>query len=456
MMNNLKNIIDKIDNLNHKINQLRPLSKEQEAKLIQKLRLDWNYHSCNVEGNTLTYGETKDLLFYGITAKGKPFKDHIEIKGHNEAIKWIYEIIKQNRPLNENFIRELHELIIAPDSYTNVKTAEGIHIKKQILRGEYKQTPNHVQTKTGEIFYFASPEETPAKMNDLIQWFREINNKKETHPLIIASLFHYKFVRIHPFDDGNGRMSRILMNFILMIYGFPPVIIPTDEKSDYITALEYADKEDINKFIEYVGEKLLHSLELLLKVAKGESIEDETDLDKKLLILDKHLESIDDDLSIKKSRTVENQKEVFEICLKPLLEAVFSKLSKFDKYFVEIHHYIDSVDKTFKDLEDLIKQIKERLNSTIFYEISIEYTYSSFIKLGLPYYKFPVVLKIKFDEYDYKIGLFLRKDKELELICHFEKLYHQFLYSDEIQDITKKIEEHILNEIYQKIKEKEK
>jgi Fic family protein len=138
--------------------------------------------------------------------------------------------------------------------------------------------PNHVETSTGEMFYFASPEETPAKMNDLLKWYKDETEQGESHPLILASLFHYRFVRIHPFDDGNGRMSRLLMNLILMKHGYPPVIIETSLKNHYLDALQYADAEDYDKFIIFIGERMLESLEMWLRAAKGEAIEEDEDI----------------------------------------------------------------------------------------------------------------------------------------------------------------------------------
>src|SRR4051812_15645187 len=97
--------VKKAQLLKEEIDSLRPLDKEQEARIMQKSRLDWNYHSNHLEGNSLTFGETKALILHGITAQGKPLKDHFEITGHDEAIKWIDDVLKDNTPLTEHFIR---------------------------------------------------------------------------------------------------------------------------------------------------------------------------------------------------------------------------------------------------------------------------------------------------------------------------------------------------------------
>ena len=154
--------------LKEQLDTLRPIDIEQEKRIMQKFRLDWNYHSNHLEGNSLNYGETKALLLFGITAQGKPLKDHFEITGHNEAIDWVIDMVKGNRSLTENFIRELHQLLLKEPYEVDAITPEGKSTKRKIAVGQYKTMPNHVKTVTGEMFYFATHEETPAKMHDLL------------------------------------------------------------------------------------------------------------------------------------------------------------------------------------------------------------------------------------------------------------------------------------------------
>ena len=170
----------KAENLKTALDNFRPLDKEAEARIMQKFRLDWNYHSNKLEGNSYTYGETKMLLLYGLTAGGKPIKDHEEISGHNEAIETLIEVIKDETPLTEIFIRHLHKLILVKPYWVDAKTIDGKPTPKLIQIGVYKTEPNHVETVTGETFYFAEPIETPAKMQELIEWFNEKKSSNET------------------------------------------------------------------------------------------------------------------------------------------------------------------------------------------------------------------------------------------------------------------------------------
>ena len=116
--------IKKAIELKKELDTLRPINTEQEQRIMQKFRLDWNYHSNHLEGNSLTYGETKALLLFGVTAQGKPLKDTLEITGHNEAINWVIDLVKKDYPLTENFIRELHSLLLK-DSYKESINEEG-------------------------------------------------------------------------------------------------------------------------------------------------------------------------------------------------------------------------------------------------------------------------------------------------------------------------------------------
>src|SRR5690606_29190995 len=223
--------------LKEELDTLLPLSMEMEDSLMQQFRFDWNYHSNSLEGNSLTYIETKALLLHGITTQGKPLKDHLEITGHDEAIKWIEELVKGDYPLTENFIRELHTLLLKSPYEVKAITPDGQPTTRRIAVGQYKTAPNHVKTKTGEIFRFATPEETPAKMHDLIQWYRKKNEEPDINPILLAAEFHYRFIRIHPFDEVNGRTARLLMNFILMIFSYSPAIYTSDVHDNYLSAL---------------------------------------------------------------------------------------------------------------------------------------------------------------------------------------------------------------------------
>ena len=323
--------------LKQELDTLRPLSPEDERRIMQKLRLDWNYHSNHLEGNSLTYGETKALLLFGITAGGKPLRDSLEMTGHNEALKWIEEVIREERPLTENFIRQLHELILKEDYQVNAETSDGKPTKKWVRVGKYKTEPNHVETITGEMFYFATPEETPAKMHDLMEWYRQKAVQGDIQPILLAAEFHYQFIRIHPFDDGNGRTARILMNFILMQFGYPPAIIKTEDKQNYFAVLRQADAGVLEPFVEYIAANVVRSLEIMIQGARGKDIEEPDDLDKELALLEQRFRATKERIQFKRNSEKMNREEsildFFLNSIIPLLEIFFSDCLKFRRFY---------------------------------------------------------------------------------------------------------------------------
>ncbi len=266
-------LIEQIDACKAEIDGLRPLDREQEQRLMQKFRLDWNYHSNAIEGNTLTYGETRAFLLYGVTAQGKPFRDYLDIKGHRDALEYLEQFVQQQHLLTEADLRQLHKVLLVESYEMPAITAEGLPTKRRVEIGRYKSASNSVRTSTGEIHYYASPTETPALMGDLMHWYRNAWEQHELHPLLLAATFHLRFVAIHPFDDGNGRMARLLMNLILMQAGYVPVIININSKGEYLLALEKADVGEIEDFIKLIGENLLRSLQLFLRAAKGQALD---------------------------------------------------------------------------------------------------------------------------------------------------------------------------------------
>ena len=137
-------------------------------------------------------------------------------------------------------------------------------------------------TSTGETYYFTPPDQVKSAMGDLIDWYRSREREGE-HPIIIAATFHYRFVRIHPFDDGNGRMARLLMNMVLIKHGYTVSLIRHEDRDDYLGRLEQADKsEDLTEFIDYIANSCEYSLKLHLRAARGESIESMDDIDREI------------------------------------------------------------------------------------------------------------------------------------------------------------------------------
>ena len=277
------NILETVDRLKDELDALRPLPPEVLAKVEQKLRIESNYHSNAVEGNSLTLGETRSLILHGLTAHGKPIRDHLDIQGHDDAAKAIESAVKEEQGPNEVFIRNLHRALLKEPYEVEAIAPDGTPCKRLISIGDYKTMPNNVRTSTGEIYYFTPPEQVKPEITDLLDWYRDREAAGE-HPVIVAATFHYRFVRIHPFDDGNGRMARLL-NLILIKYGYSVAIVQSDDKPRYLQELERADQsEDLTQFIEFVASRCTYALDLYLRAARGESIDAPEDIDQEIAL----------------------------------------------------------------------------------------------------------------------------------------------------------------------------
>jgi Fic family protein len=262
---------------------VQPLRGEQDDRLWRKLRLEWTFHSNHIEGNTLTYGETELLLLHDRTSGSHTHREYLEMKAHSVAIEHVRHLATdRSRPLTEADIRDLNRIILKEPYWTAASTPDGQPTRKEIHPGEYKTTPNSVRTVTGEMFYYASVEDTPPKMQALVKWVQQELELPTQHPVVTAARLHYDFVRIHPFDDGNGRVARLLMNYMMLRSGYLPIVVPTQDKPAYLTVLQTADAGDLEPLIRYFAKLAEVSFNLGLRAAAGQSIEEPSDIDKEV------------------------------------------------------------------------------------------------------------------------------------------------------------------------------
>lgn len=207
-----------IDDLKAKLDQHRPLSPAIVKNLHEDLILRWTYHSNAIEGNTLTLLETKVVL-EGITVGGKALREHFEAINHRDAILYVEDIIKKNEPFSEWQIRNIHQLILK-----NIDDENAGRYRQQnvLISGATTNPPDYTLLND--------------KMAQFIDWYNTDAHK--LHPLERAAKVHADFVGIHPFIDGNGRTSRLLMNLELLKAGYPPSVITVDNRLAYYEALD--------------------------------------------------------------------------------------------------------------------------------------------------------------------------------------------------------------------------
>lgn len=439
--------LDRVDLLKSNLNELMPINSTYQKRIDEKFRLEFNYNSNHLEGNTLTYGETKLLLIFGDTQGNHQKREFDEMEAHDVAYKIVKEWANDSeRPLTENQIKELNQLILVKPFWKDAVTNEGQHTRRQIKIGNYKEYPNSVILSNGEMFEYASPSETPRLMGELIDWYRD--EEYALHPVTLATMLHYKFVRIHPFDDGNGRIARLLLNYVLLKFGYPPVVIKSADKQNYLRALHIADLGDYSAFINYIAEQLIWSLKLSIKGAKGESVEEQGDWEKQLEVLKKNYNN--DKIVVKQKNSFVTFNDIYQKTIIPFIEIWDNKISKFDDFFDEKIIKIEMItDKgnlsetgnnlnffPMKFFQDAIVKL-----GLIHYELNIYVDFKSLKKSNVSKNFSGGSIEIQFDEYGY----------EIDTLSTYSFIYGQFLSTEQIEEIVDSFGKNLLTEINNQI-----
>jgi len=190
----------------------------------------FSFDSTGIEGNTLTLSETSHLLFEGIVPSTRSLREINEVLNHKRAFDYL---ISYKKDITKDFVLELHRLITTNAIDEELKTQIGKYRRVQVFVG-------------GSIP--PSAEEVPKKMESLFKWYSK--NKKKLHPLILATFFHSEFEKIHPFVDGNGRVGRLLLNFILYKNKLPMINIPKKIRFKYYEALVSSHKNNFKPFVD--------------------------------------------------------------------------------------------------------------------------------------------------------------------------------------------------------------
>lgn len=213
----------RIDKLKSWVDSFRPLPKAVVESMKDFYDVYYTYNSNAIEGNTLSMSETQLVLEYGITVGGKTLSEHLEVIGHKEAIDYVESLFKKSTAITEFEIRNIHNLVCRgtmPDE-----------------AGRYRTTDVRA---SGIEYRYADSFLVPQLMTDFVNWANR--NEGVCHPVEFAAEAHYRFVTIHPFRDGNGRVARLLMNLFLLRAGFPIAVVTNDQRSSYIEALVAAQQ----------------------------------------------------------------------------------------------------------------------------------------------------------------------------------------------------------------------
>lgn len=241
MQTTFKRLFEKRDSLN----KSRPLPDIAVQNIKEALAVEWTYNSNKIEGNTLNLRETQMVLQEGLTVKGKSLKEHFEAKNHETALESLYQMVGAGRELGGKAVLELHAYVLRSieDDFAGRLRTSGVRI-------------------AGANFVPPNARKVPALFDDLFQFVHE--NPLDLNIIELATVFHHRFVWIHPFFDGNGRTVRLAMNLLLMNAGFPPAIILANDRKKYYAGLNKANKGDYAKFILLVAQALERTLNIYI------------------------------------------------------------------------------------------------------------------------------------------------------------------------------------------------
>lgn len=458
----LEETLKKIDELQSKINSHGKLSNDVLNKINYKFRLEWNYHSNAMEGNSLTKEETRSVMIDNVTVDGKPLKDVMEVRGHDGIITDILKIGKGELRLSEKRIKDIHRAIMREDD------------PQQALKiGEWKTNENHLINYKGEKFDFAAPADVPEKMHELLNWlnakYDEIISKKKgvIHPALLALEFHLRYVTIHPFYDGNGRTSRILMNLILIMLGYPPVIVKVSDKGEYGRYLAdiqgYGGNPDL--FYEFMAKLLIKSQELVLTAIEGGDIDEPDDLDKKILLLEKNLSGIDPDNELKEKFSIDLFLKIYDGWITDLLKEIIPTIQKFNKFFTGTQHHISMGFSSTQFVNNIPELIIDQFKSSVESrenqfnseggELYIRAFFGNLIKGGVNTFGCNYEITIKFEHFKYSLLIdeFNNGKGRRQRVFIPERLLHKPLTIEEINALNKLFGETIYQHIEYHLKE---
>lgn len=251
MNENMNVMLKEVDVLKEQLSALRPLPEEALKKIQDALDIEYTYESNRIEGNTLTLQETALVVNEGVTISGKSMREHLEAINHAEAISYIKDIAKQDIEISERTIKEIHALILHGIDRENA--------------GRYRTVPVMI---SGSTHMPPQPYLIEKQMEDFILRFKQME-KEKIHPVLIAAYLHDELVRIHPFIDGNGRTSRLLMNLYLLRHGYVIITLKgsNDAKVNYYKALEKSHTKQLPEdFQKLVVEAEIAALQKYLSI----------------------------------------------------------------------------------------------------------------------------------------------------------------------------------------------
>lgn len=240
-------LLARVNEKMEQLNSMRPIPADALGRLHEEMRLVHTYHSNAIEGNTLTLQETKLVLEEGLTIGGKSLREHIEATNNAKAFDRMEELAKKKCSIDHIIIQEIHEIV----TRGILEDAGRYRTRNVRIAGAVKSPPDW------------------SKIVKLMDELIEKTTENYEHPVEVASFLHHRFVEIHPFSDGNGRVARLLTNLYLISRDYPPVVLKKEDRGKYYKSLRAADAGNLGPFANFIAKAVDENLTLYLSISGG-------------------------------------------------------------------------------------------------------------------------------------------------------------------------------------------
>ena len=308
------------------------------------------------------------------------------LKSHFEAMDFVFDLVKNNRQLTKSFILELHQLILQHQEYSIALDSLGKTVKVKVLKGKFKEQPNNPKREDGTIFEYCPPIHVESEIEKLINIYQDLESKN-IHPIIIASWFHHAFTQIHPFQDGNGRIARLLTSLILIKHQLFPLNVIRSEKPEYINALEKADKNIPDDLVKFFSKVQRRNIEFALNIqTKPDSLKEVAEIFKE------KVEVLTTQQKITRAKLIEANrnaltKDIYSI-IGNIQEELFEIIPKNKAYIQEIaskkdnyHYYTNQIIEYANEHDYFFNKNMERRWFRISFHITREKRYDIIITI---------------------------------------------------------------------------
>lgn len=257
----IRNTLMKISQLQRNIQDLGDQTDYTLSDSIEEnLKMYFIYHSNAIEGSKLSLANTVSFLQDDVIKDEDSMRDHMDALGHAAAIGLVGSALRVGEKVDRTLVCEVNDVLTR--HIASIQEAE----RPATVSGTYKIEDNSAHLADGEVHKYVEPSQVSSEMEELFAHCES----SQMHPVVKAAVAHYNFTRIHPFQHGNGRGARILMNLILQHYNLPPAIIQVQNKAQYLECLQTADKGDIMPFVSFVASSLVDTMEMILDTYKSE------------------------------------------------------------------------------------------------------------------------------------------------------------------------------------------